>query len=294
MMTLRHYLNPQTQAVKIECKTIIVSDVHLGTKGSKAKELVRFLKQYRCENLILNGDIIDGWQLRKSGKWKRKHTRFFSKILKMIEEDGTEITYIRGNHDDFLDQILPFTMGNLKICRDMVYESNNKKYYIVHGDIFDSVTSKFKWIAKLGDIGYTFLLWLNRQYNYHRLKKGLPYYSLSQKIKSKVKQAVKYVDDFEHQLASMAQYKNCEGIICGHIHQPAIKTIDGIQYMNSGDWVESMTALVEDQQGDWSLVYYTESDQKEKQRKESEKKTIALQDYFSENNEGEQLRFGRG
>lgn len=263
--------------MKNECKTIIVSDVHLGTKGSKAKELVRFLKQYRCENLILNGDIIDGWQLKKSGKWKRKHTRFFTKILKMIEEDGTKVTYLRGNHDDFLDQILPFAVGNLKIARDLVYTSHGKKYYITHGDVFDSITTQFKWIAKLGDIGYTFLLWLNRQYNYRRLKKGLPYFSLSQKVKGKVKQAVKYIDDFEAQLASMALYKGCEGIICGHIHQPAIKHINGIHYLNSGDWVESMTALVEDKKGEWSLVYYSESNQKEKD--ESDEKTIPLHAY---------------
>ena len=260
--------------MKTECKTIVISDVHLGTKGSKAKELVRFLKQYKCKNLILNGDIIDGWQLKKSGKWKRKHTRFFTRILKMIEEDGTKVTYIRGNHDDFLDQVLPFTMGNLTICRDMIYESAGKKYFIVHGDVFDSITSQFKWIAKLGDIGYTFLLWLNRQYNFRRMKKGLPYFSLSQSIKAKVKQAVKYVDDFENQLSSMARYKNCDGIICGHIHQPAKKEINGISYLNSGDWVESMTALIEDLNGKWDLVYYFETKMDKKEISTNDKDVI--------------------
>jgi len=266
--------------VKNICKTIVISDIHLGTKGSKAKELVRFLKKYKCENLILNGDIIDGWQLRKSGKWKRKHTRFFTRIMKMIEEDGTKVTYIRGNHDDFLDQIFPFQMGNLSIRRDMIYESFGKKFYIVHGDVFDSITSQFKWIAKMGDIGYTFLLWLNKQYNYRRLRKGLPYYSLSQSIKNKVKQAVKYIDDYEIQLSSMAKYKNCDGIICGHIHQPALKEIDGVQYLNSGDWIESMTALVEDLEGEWSLVYYTESEFISKESAEAEDNTIDIKDYF--------------
>ncbi len=268
--------------MKNQCKTIVISDVHLGTKGSKAKELVRFLKKYKCQNLILNGDIIDGWQLRKSGKWKRKHTRFFNRILKMIEEDGTRVTYIRGNHDDFLDQILPFKMGNLNIQKDMIYESFGKRYYIVHGDVFDSITSQFKWIAKLGDIGYTFLLWLNRQYNYRRLKKGLPYYSLSQSIKGKVKQAVKYIDDFESQLSSMAKYKSCDGVICGHIHQPALKEIDKIQYLNSGDWVESMTALVEDLNGEWDLVYYSETNfSKKKDALPDDDMTIDLKEYFS-------------
>lgn len=255
--------------VKNNCKTIVISDVHLGTKGSKSKELVRFLKQYHCENLILNGDIIDGWQLKKSGQWKRKHTRFFTRILKMIEHEGTKVTYLRGNHDDFLDQILPFTMGNLTIKREMVYESFGKKFLIVHGDIFDSITRQFKWIAKLGDVGYTFLLWLNRQYNYRRIKKGLPYFSLSQAVKSKVKQAIKYIDDYEEQLSAMAKYRECDGIICGHIHQPAIKEIDGITYLNSGDWVESLTALIEDFNGEWSLVYYSETQKAEKKQKES-------------------------
>ncbi len=268
--------------MKTECKTIVISDVHLGTKGSKAKELVRFLKQYKCENLILNGDIIDGWQLKKSGKWKRKHTRFFTRILKMIEEDGTKVTYIRGNHDDFLDQVLPFTMGNLTICRDMIYESAGKKYFIVHGDVFDSITSQFKWIAKLGDIGYTFLLWLNRQYNFRRMKKGLPYFSLSQSIKAKVKQAVKYVDDFENQLSSMARYKNCDGIICGHIHQPAKKEINGISYLNSGDWVESMSALVENHEGKWDLVYYFETEPDTNRKTTEDNNTINLKEYFEE------------
>ena len=266
--------------MRTRCKTIVVSDIHLGTKGSKAKELVRFLKQYKCDNLILNGDIIDGWQLKKSGKWKRKHTRFFTRILKMIEEDGTKVTYLRGNHDDFLDQVLPFTMGSLSICRDMVYQSGGKKYYIVHGDVFDSITSQFKWIAKLGDIGYTFLLWLNRQYNYRRRKKGLPYFSLSQSIKAKVKHAVKYIDDFENQLSSMARYKNCDGIICGHIHQAADKTIDGIHYLNSGDWVESMTALVEDLNGKWDLVYYFETQHTKEPDTSQDDETIRLKDYL--------------
>lgn len=240
-------------------KTIVLSDIHLGTKGSKSKEVVRFLKQSKCDNLILNGDIIDGWQLKKSGLWKKKHTRFFKRVLKMIEEDRTRVTYLRGNHDDFLDQILPMEVGGLSIQRDMVYESFGKRFYIVHGDIFDSITTNLKWVAKLGDIGYTFLLWVNRQYNYRRMKKGLPYYSLSQKVKEKVKSAVSYIDDFEKQLSEIGKIQKCDGIICGHIHQPAIKQFGEMTYMNSGDWVESMSALVEDHNGDWSLVFYTQS-----------------------------------
>ncbi|MFC0262255.1 UDP-2,3-diacylglucosamine diphosphatase [Fontibacter flavus] len=241
-------------------KTIVISDVHLGTKGSKAKEVARFLKQHSCENLILNGDIIDGWQLRKSGTWKRKHTRFFNRVLKMIEQENTRVFYLRGNHDDFLDQILPLQIGNLSIQKDMVYESNGKKFFITHGDIFDSITSNFRWIAYLGDIGYTFLLWLNRQVNHHRRRKGLPYFSLSQYVKGKVKSAVSYIDEYESELAKVAKVKGCDGIICGHIHKAENRKIEGITYLNSGDWVETMSALAEDHDGNWQLIYYNEMD----------------------------------
>ncbi|WP_226390459.1 UDP-2,3-diacylglucosamine diphosphatase [Penaeicola halotolerans] len=246
--------------MKFHYKTIVISDIHLGTKGSKAKELVRFLKQYQCENLILNGDIIDGWQLKKQGAWKRKHTRFFNRILKMISEEQTKVTYLRGNHDDFLDQILPIQIGNLSIQKDMIYESHGKKFYVTHGDIFDSITTNLKWLAYLGDMGYTFLLWLNARVNAYRRSKGLPYYSLSQKVKSKVKSAVTYIDKFESELAHVARIKGCDGIICGHIHKAEIRDIEGIKYMNSGDWVETMSILAEDFNGEWSLIHYAEID----------------------------------
>jgi UDP-2,3-diacylglucosamine pyrophosphatase LpxH len=246
--------------VKTNYKTIIVSDVHLGTKGSKSKEIARFLKQFHCDNLILNGDIIDGWQLKKSGSWKRKHTRFFNRVLKMMESQSTNVYYLRGNHDDFLDQILPLQIGRLQILADMTYESNGKTYFITHGDIFDSITTNLRWIAYLGDVGYTFLLWLNRVVNYYRYKKGLPYFSLSQFVKGKVKQAVSYVDDYETELAKMAKAKGCDGIICGHIHKAENRMIDGVHYLNSGDWVETMSALAEDHEGNWELIYFKQID----------------------------------
>jgi UDP-2,3-diacylglucosamine pyrophosphatase LpxH len=246
--------------VKTHYKTLIVSDVHLGTKGSKAKEIARFLKQFHCDNLILNGDIIDGWQLKKSGSWKRKHTRFFNRVLKMMENQSTNVYYLRGNHDDFLDQILPLQIGRLQILADMTYESKGKTYFITHGDVFDSITTNLRWIAYLGDVGYTFLLWLNRVVNYYRYKKGLPYFSLSQFVKGKVKQAVSYVDDYETELAKMAKAKGCDGIICGHIHKAENRMIDGIHYLNSGDWVETMSALAEDHEGNWELIYFNQID----------------------------------
>lgn len=239
-------------------KTIVISDVHLGTKASKAKELVRFLKANTCDKLILNGDIIDGWRLKKNGKWKKKHTRFFKVLIKMIEKFNTEVIYIRGNHDDFLDNMMPLTIGKLSIQKDYIHRSNGKNYYVIHGDIFDNITTNLKWLAKLGDVGYTFLLWLNKVYNNQRVKKGLPYYSLSQEIKQRVKTAVSYISSFENELVNLAKSKKCQGIICGHIHHPDINNYDGIEYLNSGDWVESLSALVETYSGEWKILFYNE------------------------------------
>jgi UDP-2,3-diacylglucosamine pyrophosphatase LpxH len=242
-------------------RTIVISDVHLGTSGSKAKEVTHFLKHYKCDKLILNGDIIDGWQLKRSGSWKRKHTAFFKEVLKMMDECRTKVIYIRGNHDDFLEQVMPLKIGKqFQIRKDYILKSGDKRFYVTHGDVFDNITTHFKWLAYLGDIGYTFLLWLNKSYNQYREWRGLPYYSLSQVIKQRVKAAVSYISDFEEKLTELAKSRDCEGIICGHIHQPAMRYIDGLIYMNSGDWVESLTALVEDHDGQWNLVYYTEAD----------------------------------
>lgn len=249
-------------------KTIIMSDLHLGARQSQTDKIIEFLDNNTSDILILNGDIIDGWQLRKSGKWKKQHSNFFKYVINLIAKAKCdEIIYLRGNHDDFLDEILPFSLANFKIKRHHVHYGVNKKYFVTHGDIFDNVTTKLKWIAKLGDVGYTFLLWLNRHYNNYRERKGLPYYSLSQVVKAKVKSAVSFISDYEQELVKVAQARRCGGIICGHIHQPAIKNIDGIEYLNSGDWVESLTALVEDKEGVWSIIYYSEWLEKHEQQK---------------------------
>lgn len=242
---------------KTHYKTIVISDVHLGTSGSKAREVVDFLKHNTCDLLILNGDIIDGWQLKKYGAWKRKHTRFIRTVMKMVESRRTQVVYTRGNHDDFLDQVIPLRVGKrFYIQRDFIYESAGKRYLVTHGDVFDNVTSHSKWVAHLGDLGYTFLLWLNKVFNRWRAARGLPYYSLSQKVKAKVKQAVSYISDYETKLVELAVAKKCDGVICGHIHQPAIRQYGKIEYLNSGDWVESLSALVEDYEGNWSLKFY--------------------------------------
>ncbi len=238
--------------------TVVLSDIHLGTPHSKTEEVTKFLKSINCDKLILNGDIIDGWHLQKGGpnKWKPKHTEFFKVIMKMMENFGTEVIYVRGNHDDFLDNLAPLTLYNISIVKDYIYESHGKRYYVTHGDVFDSVTTQMKWLAKLGDIGYSMLLWLNKIYNARRVKQGKPYYSLSQTIKQRVKSAVSYISDFEKELVDLARIKRCNGIICGHIHHPENTYYEEIHYLNSGDWVETLSALVEDEKGDWSVRYY--------------------------------------
>lgn len=244
--------------------TIVLSDVHIGSRYSRYRELTEFLKTVDCGRLILNGDIIDGWQLRKPGrKWEKEYTDFFKVLMKMMEVKGTEIIYVVGNHDACLEPIAPFSIANIKIVREFVHESHGKRYLVLHGDVYDTITSNFRFLAYLGDIGYTILLRLNHIYNAYRTKKGKPYRSLSQKIKHKVKSAVNYISDFEGELVRIARSKKMDGVICGHIHQAADTYYDEIHYLNSGDWVESMTALVEDEAGQWSVLDFSESKEKE-------------------------------
>lgn len=260
-------------------RTIVLSDIHLGTAGSKAKEATEFIKNYSCQKLILNGDIIDGWQLKQYGTWKKKHTNFFKTVLKQIVHYDTKVVYLRGNHDDFLDQVMPMKVGkNFLIRKDYTLMSGTKTFYVTHGDVFDSITSRMKWLAYLGDVGYTFLLWVNKFYNQYRTWQGLPYYSLSQQIKGRIKRAVSYISDYEQKLTELARARNCDGVICGHIHQPAIHELNGILYMNSGDWVESMSALVEDHNGNWSLLYYSSNLSAEDEEKASKKQAKQLLD----------------
>jgi UDP-2,3-diacylglucosamine pyrophosphatase LpxH len=157
-----------------------------------------------------------------------------------------------------MDSVLPLKFANIEIVRSYIHTSGDKKYYVIHGDIFDKITSRYTWLAKLGDIGYSILLRINNSYNRKRVKKGLPYHSIGKQIKNKVKASVSYISDFEMHLATMAKKKECHGVICGHIHHPEIKTFpqNNILYLNAGDWVESLSALVEDFAGNWSIYSY--------------------------------------
>jgi UDP-2,3-diacylglucosamine pyrophosphatase LpxH len=241
-------------------QAIIVSDLHLGTKDSKAEEFIEFLEKHPTDLLILNGDIIDGWAINRGAKWKKQHTKVISKLLQLSNK--TQIIWIRGNHDEFIQDFIGTHLGRIEIKEDYrltiqrwvendVYRNEN--YYIFHGDVVDVFITKYKWLSKIGAIGYDFALTLNRWYNHYRKLKKLPYQSISQKIKGGVKAATNYINDFETTALSMAHKKGCNGVICGHIHQPEDRIIDGKRYLNSGDWIENMSAILVGKDGDICL-----------------------------------------
>lgn len=238
----------------LQVRTVILSDVHLGTADCKAREVNHFLRHVRCTKLILNGDIIDGWQLRRGGQWTKAHTRFVRIVLKKLEKRDTEVIYLRGNHDDVLSSFLPLEFEGLRIVEEYVHEAARGRYLVLHGDVFDSVTKNFVFLAHLGDWGYRALLRLNRAYNAWRAWRGQDYWSLSKAIKARVKEAVSHVSNFEGHIARLAQARGCTGVMCGHIHTAADKNLGGIHYLNSGDWVESLTAIVEHLDGRFELV----------------------------------------
>lgn len=243
----------------VTCRTVFLSDIHLGTPHSKATEVVDFLKHLQCEKLVLNGDIIDGWALRRGAKWRSRHSRVIRKILKMAERDHTEVIYLRGNHDDILDRFLPLAFGRMKVAKEYIHRAaNGMRYLVVHGDGFDSVSTNHRWLAWLGAIGYDTLLKVNRHYNRWRTWRGLEEYSLSKRVKARVKSAVSFIDQYEQLLQNLAAQRKCDGIICGHIHTPENKQIGKIHYLNSGDWVESLTAILEHHDGTMELVQYEE------------------------------------
>ncbi len=240
----------------LRVRTVILSDVHLGTPDCKIEEVNHFLRHVRCEKLILNGDIIDGWQLRRSGHWTKAHTRFVRIVLKMLEKKNTVVVYLRGNHDDVLATFLPLDFEGLSVVEEHIHEGVHARYLVLHGDVFDTVTKNFVWLAHLGDWGYAFLLRLNRAYNHWRAWRGKEYWSLSKAIKAQVKSAVNHISNFEQHIAELARQRGCAGVMCGHIHTPADKRLGGIHYLNSGDWVESLTAIVEHHDGQLEVVDY--------------------------------------
>ena len=241
-------------------RSIFVSDVHLGTKDCKADQLSNFLKNNSCDTLYLIGDIIDGWKVtRNKFKWKQSHTNVIRRILGHAKR-GTRVVYIAGNHDEFLRPLIPYGLnfGLIELCNQTEHHGlDGKRYLVVHGDMFDGITRLAPWLSFLGDRSYDIVLNLNTKFNWFRHKLGFGYWSLSKFLKQRVKKAVDFMFRFETNLAGYCKKRGFDGVICGHIHHAEIKEIDGIVYMNDGDWVESLTALVENWDGTWEIVHWT-------------------------------------
>ncbi len=248
-------------------RTIWISDVHLGTTGCQAQRLLEFLRATESDTLYLVGDIIDGWQLKRRWYWEQSHNNVVQTVLKKAKK-GTEVIFVPGNHDEVIRQFIDLDFGGIKIRDELIHTTaNGKRMLVLHGDRFDGVIACAKWLAYVGDNLYTMILKFNQWFNSWRARAGLPYWSLSQYLKGKVKNAVNYITSFEDALAGEAAKRGLDGVICGHIHKPEIRDINGITYCNDGDWVESLSALVEDASGELRLVTWGEIMQMKKASK---------------------------
>ncbi len=244
------------QKRRLQFRTIVLSDVHLGAPDCQVDKVNDFLKHTHCRKLILNGDIIDAWSLGRQGGWTREHTRFVRLVLKKMEKHRIDVIYLRGNHDDILDRFLPLQFDRLQIVDKHIHAGVHDRFLVVHGDVFDAVTQHSPLLAIAGDIGYQSLMRLNRSYNRYRAWRGKEYFSLSKAIKARTKKIVNYISRFEANVEAFALREGCTGFICGHIHTPTDKMLGGVRYLNSGDWVESNTALVEHEDGRWEILHY--------------------------------------
>jgi len=242
-------------------RTIWISDTHLGTPGARAEVLLHFLKHTRSEKLYLVGDIIDGWQLRKRFYWPQAHNDVVQKLLRKARR-GTKVIYIPGNHDEAARDYIDYSFGEIEIKQDDIHETKDgQRLWIVHGDLFDNVIQHARWLAYLGDSAYVVLLAANRILNAVRRCFNMPYWSLSQYLKHKVKLAVSFISAFETAMVTETRRRKCHGVVCGHIHKPEMRVIDGIIYANDGDWVESISALVEHHDGRLELMDWQNANQ---------------------------------
>jgi UDP-2,3-diacylglucosamine pyrophosphatase LpxH len=244
---------------KKKVAAIFVSDLHLGTRSCQDRHFLEFLKAYEAKTLYLVGDMIDGWRLRRSGwYWPQGHNDVVQKLLRRARK-GTRIVYIPGNHDEFLRNFLGLKFGGVEIVDRIIHVSaTGSRLLVLHGDQFDMVVRHAVWLALLGDALYELALWCNRLLNNLRRRLGFTYWSLSAWAKHRVKQAVNHMGRFEEVLVAEARREGVDGIVCGHIHQAAIARYDGVAYMNSGDWVESCTALVEHIDGRFEIIRWLE------------------------------------
>jgi UDP-2,3-diacylglucosamine pyrophosphatase LpxH len=244
---------------KRKASIVVISDVHLGTFGAHAKPLAHYLKQIQPEILILNGDIIDGWAFSRR-YWPKSHTKVLQRILKLMSK-GTTVYYLTGNHDEMLRRYSENHFGNFHLLDKLQMTIDRKHYWFFHGDVFDVTMTHARWLAKIGGKGYDLLIVINRFINFLLSVFGKERISFSKRIKNSVKHAVKFISDFEETATHLAIEQEYDYVVCGHIHQPVIKTVrdkkGSVIYMNSGDWVENLTAL-EYENGVWSIYHHTE------------------------------------
>lgn len=237
-------------------RTLFVSDLHLGLGASQADQFLEFFKTVQAEKIYLVGDIIDFWRIKKRPQWGQSHNDVIQKLLRSVRK-GTEMVYIPGNHDEMLRAYCGMQIGGIELKRRDIHETaDGRRFLIIHGDEFDIVVRHAKWLAHLGDGAYALALWLNTHFNWVRRKAGLEYWSLSAYLKQRVKQAVKFIGEFEQALSSEAEKRKVDGVICGHIHQVALKQIGDVLYINTGDWVESCTAVGETMEGTFEVIHW--------------------------------------
>ena len=245
-------------AGKLRFRSIWISDLHLGSSACQAPLLLDFLRHTESTHLYLVGDVVDGWQLRRRWFWPQAHNDIVQKVLRKARK-GTSVVYIPGNHDAFGRHFGDISFGGIELREEIVHTTaDGRRLLVVHGDLFDGVIQCAKWLAFVGDRLYILVLHLNRWFNAVRARLGFPYWSLSQFLKHKVKNAVMYITDFEIALAQEARRRGVDGVVCGHIHKAEIRSIGGVLYCNDGDWVESLTALVESEEGELSILHWKE------------------------------------
>jgi UDP-2,3-diacylglucosamine pyrophosphatase LpxH len=242
----------------LRVRTLFLSDIHLGTKGCQADLLLDFLREVDADEIYLVGDIVDGWKLRSGWYWPQAHNDVVQKLLRKVRK-GSRLVYVPGNHDEFLRDFLDLHFGGIEVHDQLLHEAaDGKRYLVIHGDQFDLVVRHAKWLALLGDGAYTAALFINTHLNWVRRRLGLTYWSLSAWAKLKVKNAVNFISRFEELLAAEAKRVGADGVICGHIHHAASREIEGLHYLNTGDWVESCTAVVEHYDGRMEVIRFAE------------------------------------
>jgi UDP-2,3-diacylglucosamine pyrophosphatase LpxH len=243
----------------IRVRTLFISDVHLGLRGCQAEQLLDFLRRYEADTLYLVGDIVDGWALRANWYWPQAHNDVVQKLLRKARK-GTRVTYIPGNHDEFLRDYCGTHFGGIEVVPSAIHHAvDGRRFLVIHGDLFDVVIRHARWLALLGDRAYDAAISVNAVFNRVRRALGLTYWSLSQWAKLKVKNAVSFIGEYERTLAAEARRHGADGVICGHIHHACIRGDFGLTYINCGDWVESCTAVVEHFDGAFEIVTWTQS-----------------------------------